>query len=564
MDQYHSHADVKIEEYQIKSFQFKILSGESQKTNLHKILKLQEQETMGQQEGSARKQQLKINNNNNFSENQDTNNTENIQIQNKLQNQIQGNQDQNQVQNCQELKKQVFVPSGLVLKSAFHVLENFLSNDNTTSGNFGQASDNSLELEENFQQNQNLFSQNQRRSQTQIEQEGMDGQQQAQLVDKHTYNCEYLKNEYQILKTLKHKNIVIAFQYFENLKVLQPNQKQCAMVLEEANQDLQALLINKKAKLSLIRYIFREISEGLHYVHSQDLAHNDVKCSNVLIFKEKQKMNVKLADFEMARKIRFFQNAQQQKSAWANRNLEYAAPELAKLVNQKSQSKQIVDEQKCDVFAFGVILFKCVFKQLPFSKDQENGANQNDSLYKNLKKNKRNFWSKFQKQIKDYESEESDCRIDDLKNLIQGCLEVNYYERFNMQDVLNHAWFNGGEKLEVENQVHYKKNLHSFLNNNNNISVNNNNNNFNLCYNQSLYNNYDNGMSFNGQKQQQQQNNGTKVQLSLNYLNLGEKNGKQNSRQNYGLKAQRRKSQDNILKIQLNLNQNSDISMNSC
>ncbi len=50
--------------------------------------------------------------------------------------------------------------------------------------------------------------------------------------------------------------------------------------------------------MSTLRNIFRNIAEGLLFIHSNGFSHNDIKTENVFIF---EKFTVKIADFGFAR-----------------------------------------------------------------------------------------------------------------------------------------------------------------------------------------------------------------------------------------------------------------------
>lgn len=104
----------------------------------------------------------------------------------------------------------------------------------------------------------------------------------------------------------------------------------------------------------------------------------------------------------------------------------------------------MVDEQKADVFAFGIILFKIIFGQVPFTKEQRDGASKNDQMYRFMVKKQYNrFWSRafIDKKIRKYEDQEMDANFELVKDLINNLLSYDPRERYNMEQVLSHPWF---------------------------------------------------------------------------------------------------------------------------
>ena len=105
----------------------------------------------------------------------------------------------------------------------------------------------------------------------------------------HKKECSHLKNEFDILSTIDHKNIVKPYEFMTS------NQS-CAMTTELAISDY-SFFINKNKnylKLNVVRDHFKQIAQALHHLHKMDIAHNDIKLENFLYFGNKI---LKISDF---------------------------------------------------------------------------------------------------------------------------------------------------------------------------------------------------------------------------------------------------------------------------
>ena len=79
------------------------------------------------------------------------------------------------------------------------------------------------------------------------------------------------------------------------------------MVFEYVEYDLRKLLMKNKIAFTKpqIKYIFKQIMEGIAFMHKKKIMNRDIKSENILINKHGI---VKIADFGLARDVHTDQN----------------------------------------------------------------------------------------------------------------------------------------------------------------------------------------------------------------------------------------------------------------
>lgn len=106
--------------------------------------------------------------------------------------------------------------------------------------------------------------------------------------------------------------------------------------------------------------------EGLVFAHSLGIVHRDVKPSNLLMFRNGRKLNVKLADFGLAKNYQFAGFSDLTDDRDARGTLAFMAPE------------QVIDCRfagpSCDIYAVGVTLYQLLAGELPFEFDKSHSA----------------------------------------------------------------------------------------------------------------------------------------------------------------------------------------------
>jgi serine/threonine protein kinase len=155
-------------------------------------------------------------------------------------------------------------------------------------------------------------------------------------------------NEINIYKELNHKNVIKMFEVLRSANYLY-------IVMEyAAGGDLYTLL-NNKTRLSETetRFYFRQIINGLEYIHTQGYSHRDLKLENILLTDQNQ---IKIADFGLSNK--FVEGKLMETSCGS---LRYATPEILK---GKKYSGELADVWSC-----GIIMFTLLAGYHPFDDE---------------------------------------------------------------------------------------------------------------------------------------------------------------------------------------------------
>lgn len=161
--------------------------------------------------------------------------------------------------------------------------------------------------------------------------------------------------EIRLLQSFDHPNIVTLLE-------IMVEQKQIYMIFDYADHDLTGLLSNPDIKLTEAncKYFFKQLLEGINYLHSKRVIHRDIKGSNLLIDK---KGVLKVADFGLARKMKTVKPSQS--PDYTNRviTLWYRPPEL--LLGTTDYGREV------DMWGIGCLLVELFTKRAIFQAQDE-------------------------------------------------------------------------------------------------------------------------------------------------------------------------------------------------
>mmetsp|Transcript_55482 Transcript_55482/g.154651 ORF Transcript_55482/g.154651 Transcript_55482/m.154651 type:complete len:367 (-) Transcript_55482:189-1289(-) len=212
-----------------------------------------------------------------------------------------------------------------------------------------------------------------------------------------------LRQEVQILKELRHKNITKLIDFFEEDKFFY-------VVLEYLDggelfdRIVKKTFYNEKEARDLVFTLLMCI----RYIHDQNIVHRDLKPENLLLVSKDENSDVKIADFGFATHAEGFTITSQCGTPG------YIAPEIL---------KSIPYGKPADMWSFGVILYILLGGYPPFHDENQR------TLFRKIVKGDYQFHA-------DYWSGVSS----DAKNLIKGLLTVDHKKRLTVQQALEHPW----------------------------------------------------------------------------------------------------------------------------
>jgi len=160
---------------------------------------------------------------------------------------------------------------------------------------------------------------------------------------------------------------------------------------------------------------FRQMVQGLQYLHALNVAHRDLKCENILLSRH---WNVKLADFGFARFCIDADGSSKGKRVLSQTycgSAAYAAPEVV--------SGTPYNPKLADVWSLGIILYIMVNATMPFD---------DSNLKKLLKDQLARKW--------DFRSRVRDVLTPSLTQLVRNVLEPDITQRITLDRIAAHEW----------------------------------------------------------------------------------------------------------------------------
>lgn len=217
---------------------------------------------------------------------------------------------------------------------------------------------------------------------------------------------KFLPRELEIIRKLDHENVLKTHEVHEyTTKVY--------VIMEMAdNGDLLDYIKKNGARPdNEAKRLFGDVLKGIDYLHGIDVVHRDLKCENLLLFKNNR---VKIADFGFARSCVDADGRRILSETYCG-SAAYAAPEILK--GTKYQPKAY------DMWSTGVILFIIACGSMPFDDGDIR------KMLKTQEKNDVHFPSRVEKSLND-----------DCKKLIRSLLECNVTKRLTVDGARNHSW----------------------------------------------------------------------------------------------------------------------------
>ena len=246
------------------------------------------------------------------------------------------------------------------------------------------------------------------------------------------------QNEIKILAMVDHPNIVRLFEVIEDDKYFNLFQELCTG--GELSKKIQTTQLKEKE----IARIFNEIMSAVAYCHEKGIVHRDLKLENILFASESPDSPVKIIDFGFS-VLLGKNNINKDKNNNDNGN------NLKKFGFRRMKSKvgtlyyispEIIKgnyDEKCDIWACGVILFILLCGYPPFS-----GSNDKE-VYNIITQVKYDFNKPTWKNVSKY-----------AKDLIKNMLTLAK-NRYTAKQVLNSKW------LEIKLKDANEENMNYYL-----------------------------------------------------------------------------------------------------
>lgn len=238
------------------------------------------------------------------------------------------------------------------------------------------------------------------------------------------------KNESRVA-SLRHPNLISFINFGQDKEIL-PGEglgKVPYVLMEYAPYgDLFDFIINYKGKIEekLIRTYFRQLINGLEYLHGNGIAHLDLKPENILIGAD---YNTKICDFDLSH-----MSGDAQVLSKGTRY--YRAPELFMTAGSSSSSSHQSDISfAADIYSVGVILF--LLKTQGFYPHNEEDDEASIHFLELMYKNNSKFWKRHS-EIQGKESFFEPSFID----LFNGMTSLDPKDRMSIQQIKKSKWYN--------------------------------------------------------------------------------------------------------------------------
>mmetsp|Transcript_18617 Transcript_18617/g.17713 ORF Transcript_18617/g.17713 Transcript_18617/m.17713 type:complete len:297 (+) Transcript_18617:36-926(+) len=237
---------------------------------------------------------------------------------------------------------------------------------------------------------------------------------------------ELVLTEVETMTALNHPNILNLVEYSKEGVVEKANGQKKEVIyivleLAQGGELFDYVATTGKFEDNVARFYFRQMLDGLEYVHGKGVTHRDLKPENVLY---DNNFNLKIADFGFAAPLAGRDGSGALKTKLGTES--YMAPEI--------HMRKPYNGASVDLFATGIILFIMVTQHPPFTR-----AEPTDPFYRLLCANRQDlFWKAHSKNKPEgFFSEE-------FKTLINGMLSFDPSHRPSLQDIKAHPWVTTG------------------------------------------------------------------------------------------------------------------------
>ena len=190
---------------------------------------------------------------------------------------------------------------------------------------------------------------------------------------------------------------------------------------------------------STARYYFKQLLDGLGFMHGQGIAHRDLKPENLMLDKD---FTLKIADFGFAAPVQGRDGSGMLQTQLGTQS--YMAPEI--------QLGRPYEGARVDLFASAIILFVIITQRPPFAS-----AHPSDPHYRLVAAGQAaTFW-----QAHAEAEQGNDIYTAEFKDLFEKMMALDPSNRPSLQEVLAHPWMAGAcpSSDEIHADFTNRKNL---------------------------------------------------------------------------------------------------------
>ncbi|KAL1896393.1 serine/threonine protein kinase [Sporothrix stenoceras] len=221
-----------------------------------------------------------------------------------------------------------------------------------------------------------------------------------------------LQQEIAVLMGVNHPSVLCLKDTF--------NEKNAVyLVLELAAEGelFNFIVLNQKLSESETRKLFKQLFEGVKYLHERNIVHRDIKPENILLVD--RDLHVKLADFGLAKII-----GEESFTTTLCGTPSYVAPEILADGRHRKYTKAV------DIWSLGVVLYICLCGFPPFS-DELRSPEFPFNMSQQIRSGRFTFPSPYWDSV-------GDAALD----LIDHMLVVDPERRYTVDQCMAHPWMN--------------------------------------------------------------------------------------------------------------------------
>ncbi|RWS15380.1 testis-specific serine/threonine-protein kinase 1-like isoform X3 [Dinothrombium tinctorium] len=227
------------------------------------------------------------------------------------------------------------------------------------------------------------------------------------------YRLKFFPREVEVLQKLRHKNITAIYEIFTAHTMV-------FIFMEYCSNGTAADLLKQFKELPdwICKPFFTQLVEALHYMHSLNIAHRDIKLENILLDRQ---TNPKLTDFSYSLYVEKDGQGNTILSKTFCGSLPYIPPEIL--------LEKPYDPKAADIWSLGVCLYILLNNTLPFKFDD----------IQNMIRCQLNREYKFKARVENSIS-------DKCKDLLKKMLEPDFKQRITTIGIMLHPWLSSRDE----------------------------------------------------------------------------------------------------------------------